>query len=70
MQCVGQVEIIDAVHDWHKYMLPFNFDMHGVAFMQSEEMVNHAWRFIQRDDLRHYLVNGRLYTWEISSARF
>jgi hypothetical protein len=66
--CAGKVEIVNALHDWHAYLVPFNFDVHGIAIMQSEEAVNHAWRFIQRDDLRHYLVNGQLYGWDISSV--
>ena len=66
--CAGKVEIVNALHDWHAYLVPFNFDVHGIAIMQSEEAVNHAWRFIQREDLRHYLVNGQLDGWDISSV--
>ena len=65
---VRQVEVIDAIHDWHEYFLPFNFEVHGIAIMESEESVNHAWRLIRREDLRHYMVNGSPYVWEISSA--
>jgi len=30
--------------------------------------VNHAWRLIRREDLRHYRVKGEVYPWAIHSA--
>ena len=52
----SQVEIINAVHNWHDYLTPLHLQVHGVAIMESEEAVNHSFRLVRREDLSSYLV--------------
>ena len=68
MASSSQVEIINAVHDWHDYLAPLHLQVHGVAIMESEEAVNHSFRLVRREDLSSYLVKGAKYDWNIDSA--
>ena len=59
---------MDAIYDWQTFLIPLNFDMHGVAIRHVEEVVNHSWRLIRRGDIMNYFVNGAKYQWDIPSA--
>ena len=63
-----QVEIIDELYDWREWLEPFNVKVAGLTIMQEGQAVNHAFRFVRRCDLEHYLVKGEYFDWEVQTA--
>ena len=60
---VYQVEQLTNTWDWQDFFAPLELNISGLAIQEHDQEVNHAIRFIRREDLKNYMVEGKPFSW-------